>query len=211
MTRLSTLCKYEDSMLSAMFSGRHKLDKDKSGYYFIDSNGTYFTFILDFLRHETLPPNDLSVAVYKEACYYNIPPLVEKLSTTPLVARMIVKEAHRAQFPEYYAIKSKVINTAMSNAAINKIGEVIIHAFKKVFSPRAAYFNVNHDCVVDTAHLTVGPWDTSADEEGLIKCLENDFMEEGFNVRVHDQKRRCKYYNGQNCQKCIYKMIFNFQ
>ena len=31
MTRRSTLCKYEDSMLAAMFSGRHQLDKDRNG------------------------------------------------------------------------------------------------------------------------------------------------------------------------------------
>ena len=34
MTRRSTLCKYEDSMLAAMFSGRHELDKDKNGKWF---------------------------------------------------------------------------------------------------------------------------------------------------------------------------------
>ncbi len=31
LTRRSTLCKYEESMLAAMFSGRHTLDKDAHG------------------------------------------------------------------------------------------------------------------------------------------------------------------------------------
>jgi hypothetical protein len=40
-TRLSTLRKYEDSMLAAMFSERYKVDKDKDGNYFLDMDGTY--------------------------------------------------------------------------------------------------------------------------------------------------------------------------
>lgn len=34
-----------------MFSGRHNLHTDDSGAYFIDRNGQYFGYILDFLRY----------------------------------------------------------------------------------------------------------------------------------------------------------------
>jgi len=191
--------------------GRHKLDQDKNGCYFIDSNGEYFGYILDFLRHETLPPNDMAIAVYREACYYNLGRLIERLQTTPAVAKQLVKEAHRNQFPDYVTLKQKVIRIAIDNAAVDKIGEVVIHAFRKPFVPRAPYFNPKHECVSDTAHISVGPWDTLADEEALVKCLEADLIDDGFNIKPHEQKRRCKYYNGQNCQKSICKITFIFQ
>lgn len=41
-TRLSTLRRYEDTMLAAMFSGRHYIPRDADGRYFIDRDGTYF-------------------------------------------------------------------------------------------------------------------------------------------------------------------------
>lgn len=41
-TSLSTLQKYEDSMLAVMFSGRHEIVKDENGRYFIDRDGKYF-------------------------------------------------------------------------------------------------------------------------------------------------------------------------
>ena len=197
-------------MLAAMFSGRHKLDKDKHGYYFVDSNGTYFGYILDYLRHDTLPPTELSLSVYKEACYYNISSLVEKLQGTPGVSRMMVKEAHRAQFPNYYELKQKVLHAAMENASIDRQGEVIIYAFRKEFQPRAQFFNINHECVADGANLNVGPWESAADEEALIRCLEADFLEDGFDMKPREQKKRCKYYNGQNCQKSVYRLTFLF-
>lgn len=41
-TRLSTLRRHEDTMLAAMFSGRHHIPRDADGRYFIDRDGTYF-------------------------------------------------------------------------------------------------------------------------------------------------------------------------
>lgn len=41
-TRLSTLRRYEDTMLAAMFSGRHYIPRDADGRYFIDRDGAYF-------------------------------------------------------------------------------------------------------------------------------------------------------------------------
>ena len=211
MTRLSTLCKYEDSMLSAMFSGRHQLDCDEEGRYFIDSDGTHFSHILEYLRHDVFPPKEVALEVYKEATYYNLHHLADKLQTSPLVARQTVKESHRSQFPGYQALKNQVIRVAMDGASMDKVGEVIVHAFRKRFTPRLAHFNVNHECVADQAHINMGPWDSPADEEILIRCLETDLVEEGFNIKPHEQRRRCKYYNGQNCQKCIYKLTFIFK
>jgi hypothetical protein len=49
-TFLSTICKYEGSMLAAMFSGRHSLIQDSRGRYFIDRPGESFAVILEWLQ-----------------------------------------------------------------------------------------------------------------------------------------------------------------
>ena len=45
-TRLSTLRRYEDTMLAAMFSGRHYIPTDAEGRYFIDRDGIHFGYVL---------------------------------------------------------------------------------------------------------------------------------------------------------------------
>lgn len=50
-TSIITLTKYPDSMLATMFSGRHTLIPETDGTYFIDRDGTYFRYILNYLRY----------------------------------------------------------------------------------------------------------------------------------------------------------------
>jgi hypothetical protein len=49
-TTLETLRKDSNSMLYAMFSGLYKVTKDGNGAYFIDRDGKYFRYILNYLR-----------------------------------------------------------------------------------------------------------------------------------------------------------------
>jgi len=210
MTRLSTLCRYPDSMLAAMFSGRHQLDQDGNGSYFLDSNGSCFVHILDFLRHGILPPNNVALKVYREACYYGIQPLITKLQTSPEVAKMLVCKAHRGQFPDYEGMKLKIINIAMERATINRTGEVLIYAFRQEFKAKSPYFDAHHECIADTAHLRIGPWDTPPEEEIFIKTLEQDLLDDGFVIKQHVHRKQCTYFNGENCQKTIYRIIFIF-
>jgi len=49
-TSMETLCGDPNSMLAAMFSGRHNVTKDEEGRYFIDRDGTHFRYILNYLR-----------------------------------------------------------------------------------------------------------------------------------------------------------------
>ncbi len=91
-TTLNTLLSYPESMLSNMFSSKHKLNDvsdgyyfidmdrelniDSDGYYFIDRDGEIFKYIIKFLRAKTLDLEDLSNSIIHdiiiEAKYFNI-------------------------------------------------------------------------------------------------------------------------------------------
>ncbi|XP_071118482.1 uncharacterized protein [Haliotis cracherodii] len=71
-TSLSTLTKYPDSMLAAMFSGRHPVAKDKDGRYFIDVDGDVFVHILNFLRFGKMPPPERAQEVNEYAEYFGL-------------------------------------------------------------------------------------------------------------------------------------------
>lgn len=85
-TSLSTLTREDNSMLSAMFSGRHELKVEKDGSYFIDRDGVHFRYILNYLRDGgikdgTLPMNEnLWRELLTEAEYFQINGLVDYLS-----------------------------------------------------------------------------------------------------------------------------------
>ena len=80
-----TLCKDSNSMLAAMFSGRHELTPGPDGSYFIDRDGTHFRYILNFLRDGeikdgTLPDSEsLWRELLAEADYYQLSDLAEYL------------------------------------------------------------------------------------------------------------------------------------
>lgn len=75
-TSLTTLNSQPDSMLGAMFSGRHGLFQDKDGAYFIDRDGSEFRHVLNFLRDGEscfLPEDSVELEeLLKEAEYYQI-------------------------------------------------------------------------------------------------------------------------------------------
>lgn len=53
-TTVLTLTREPDSLLGRIFSGRQEVEKDQTGKYFIDRDGSLFRYILDFLRTNKL-------------------------------------------------------------------------------------------------------------------------------------------------------------
>ncbi|XP_002733127.3 BTB/POZ domain-containing protein KCTD6-like [Saccoglossus kowalevskii] len=89
-TTRSTLTRYPDTMLGAMFSGRMPSLKDAQGNYFIDRNGDMFKYILEFLRNGSIIlPEDFKefTALSVEVDFYQVAELTECL------AEMMVKHS----------------------------------------------------------------------------------------------------------------------
>ncbi|KPU72642.1 uncharacterized protein Dana_GF21506, isoform B [Drosophila ananassae] len=74
-TTVGTLTKHNDTMLSAMFSGRMEVLTDSEGWILIDRCGNHFGIILNFLRDSTVPlpeTNKEIAELHAEAKYYCI-------------------------------------------------------------------------------------------------------------------------------------------
>ena len=85
-TSVHTLTKDPGSMLNAMFSGRFETQPSEDGSFFIDRDGTYFRYILNYLRTgKLLLPNDELVRIWDEllaeAEYYQIQGIVDDLTS----------------------------------------------------------------------------------------------------------------------------------
>lgn len=90
-------------MLAAMFSGRYKLEVDREGRYFIDRDGTYFGYILNYLRDATLLPHaSVALHVYREAQYFRLEKLIRRLERYPSVIPYVTVEEQKRDFTERY-------------------------------------------------------------------------------------------------------------
>ncbi|XP_025097018.1 uncharacterized protein LOC112565650 isoform X2 [Pomacea canaliculata] len=80
-----TLTRDSDSMLAAMFSGRHGVKKEEDGTIFIDRDGTHFRYILNYLRDgglstDALPRNRQTLRELRnEAVYFQLHGLVQHI------------------------------------------------------------------------------------------------------------------------------------
>ena len=80
-TSIITLTKKEDSLLATMFNGRHNLQREADGSFFIDRDGTNFRFVLNYLRDgessvDIIPDNvKLLQELVSEAEFYRLPNL----------------------------------------------------------------------------------------------------------------------------------------
>ncbi|KAK0048376.1 hypothetical protein Bpfe_022163 [Biomphalaria pfeifferi] len=80
-----TLTRDADSMLAAMFSGRHHVAQEADGTVFIDRDGTHFRYILNYLRdggvNQDSLPRDRQVLkeLRNEAVYFQLNGLVQTI------------------------------------------------------------------------------------------------------------------------------------
>lgn len=75
-TARATLAQQPDSFLAGLVSGRHSVNRDKSGRIFIDRDGDQFRSIVNFLRNPSKPPTPRdatdSELLAAEAAFYGV-------------------------------------------------------------------------------------------------------------------------------------------
>lgn len=128
-TTRSTLCRYPDSMLGAMFRGDIPSRLDHNGHYFIDRDGECFKYILNFLRSTKLSlPNDFKDydLLLCEADFYQIRPLIE------LIAHMELESSANKSHSHYLEIIEVRIGSAATMPSKNSRVKTIMIGRKDV-------------------------------------------------------------------------------
>ncbi|KAK3519066.1 hypothetical protein QTP70_016352 [Hemibagrus guttatus] len=158
-TSISTLQRYPDSMLGAMFRGDLPTTRDAQGNYFIDRDGTLFRYILNFLRTSELTlPGDFTEMdlLRKEADFYQIEPLIQCLNDPkPLYPldtfEQVVELSSTRKLSKYSNPVAVIITQLTITTKVHSLLEGISNNFTKWNK----HMMDTRDCQVS---FTFGPW-----------------------------------------------------
>ncbi|KAG5282467.1 hypothetical protein AALO_G00056360 [Alosa alosa] len=192
-TTLSTLQRFPDSMLGAMFRGDLPTTRDVQGNYFIDRDGTLFRFILNFLRTSELTrPVDFTEMdlLRKEADFYQIEPLIQALNDPrppyPLdTFEQVVELSSTRKLSKYSNPVAVIITQLTITTKVHSLLEGISNNFTKWNK----HMMDTRDCQVS---FTFGPCDYHQ-EVSLRVHLMDYITKQGFiirNTRVHHMSER---------------------
>lgn len=226
-------------MLAAMFSGRHRVDKDTDGNFFIDRDGTYFIYILNYLRNEgDLPPVVYAEEVLKEALFYGLWALVEHLKSTPaLFSEYCVRENVRSKLEDYNEIKDLMISLAKDQVteggAITSVVRLVttknqpvprdLQFSKQVYKQYYRKFRTyeNFESCFGKYHINVpsekvkGHPDTVMDL--VAGCLSHDLLKAGYkglykseSIRDEDNRIKTISWSDGNFHVCMTCHMFRF-
>ena len=131
-TTLSTLTKYPDSMLGAMFSGRHNLPQQEDGSYFIDRDGEMFKYILMYLRDRD---TCFDVLYDESLCESHVPSSLPSPLEKPLL-KQIASEAEYFQFGE---LQTKVQIILWGTRAYSNYGDYTAFDFETYLRSHSSY------------------------------------------------------------------------
>ena len=98
-TTTTTLRNVPDSMLEAMFSGRHAIHRGEDGSYFIDRDGTYFRHILNHLRDGSIPTQlcaQEKMEIANDSAFYGLEGL-QKALLGDVIANELPEDVYRTR------------------------------------------------------------------------------------------------------------------
>ncbi|CAF3659459.1 unnamed protein product [Rotaria sordida] len=107
-TSVETLTCEKDTFFTALFSKQWQLEKDPDDKsIFIDRNGKIFSYILEYCRTQTVPPNvmkdqTLFDSLLIEAEYFRLHSLIDKLTEIPFPNGTLLQKEHCKKLNEFY-------------------------------------------------------------------------------------------------------------
>ncbi|XP_042315574.1 BTB/POZ domain-containing protein KCTD14 [Sceloporus undulatus] len=185
MTTLSTLKKHPGSKLAEMFaSGQSKLRTDSEGRYFIDRPGTYFKYILEYLRSNQVPKQCVQ-DVYKEALFYDIEPLIKQLEDSPQIfGELVARKQFLARVPSYTENIELMIRIARAEAVAARQSSVIVCVVKTEEDIARCVDTLNTLDTCKKSVVTFGPWKASPSISDLLDSIKMDIDAKGYRISI---------------------------
>ncbi|XP_077307492.1 BTB/POZ domain-containing protein KCTD14 [Lithobates pipiens] len=207
-TTLGTLKKYQGSKLFEMFNGQPKLRTDAEGRYFIDRDGKYFKYILEYLRNGQVP-NQCILEVYKEALFYEIEPLAKKLEETPQIfGEQVGRKQFLARVPNYHENIEVMIRIARAEVVASRHSNVFVCIVRTDEDASKCHDALNTLDMDKESVVKFGPWKASPGITDLLDCIKVDIQDRGYKVsyvvHVADKGFRFKTYD------FFYKFVFTW-
>ncbi|XP_033486688.2 BTB/POZ domain-containing protein KCTD14 isoform X1 [Epinephelus lanceolatus] len=183
-TSLSTLRKHPESKLAELFSKHPTLGTDAQGRYFIDRNGSNFGAILEFLRSDWLPTENIQ-EVHREAVYYNIKPLIKHLEETPqLFGELVGRQQFLSRVPHYKENIEVLIRIARAEAIAARHSTIMICVLRTE-EDLGFYDNAISSLEADKESVvTFGPWKAILSVQDLLDCVKMDIESQGYRVEI---------------------------
>ena len=174
----ATLMNEPGSKLASLVTGNHTFSTDQDGRIFIDADGHIFSYILEYLRFDTLPPLHLASQVHSYAVQFHLKEFELKLSTYLPVIQAKFLENTRSQYPNYEDIFGHIIKK-ISQLAIQEDGE-IIHTIVRCVNANRTVKDICTKCLKDDIIIHAGVADRHASD--IILLIQHDLKERGFAI-----------------------------
>ncbi|XP_070685926.1 BTB/POZ domain-containing protein KCTD14 isoform X2 [Pempheris klunzingeri] len=183
-TSLSSLRKHPESKLAELFSSLPKLRTDAQGRHFIDRDGSHFGAILEFLRSDRLPTENIP-EVYREALHYNIKPLVKRLEETPqLFGELVGRQQFLSRVPHYKENIEVLIRIARAEAIAARHSTIMICVLRTEEDLSFYDSAINSLEAVKESVVTFGPWKAVPLVKDLLDCVKMDIESQGYRVSI---------------------------
>ncbi|CAF0858914.1 unnamed protein product [Rotaria sp. Silwood1] len=107
-TSVETLTREKNTFFTALFSQQWRLERDPNDEsIFINRNGRIFSYILEYLRTNTMPPNvmqdeTLLSSLFIEAEYFHLHSLMDKLGVIYFPDGTLLQLEHKKTLNEFY-------------------------------------------------------------------------------------------------------------